>query len=353
MPARLDAIAIRLAESGRLPDALVRSGIRRLVAGRDRETRAVAFEARLTEKRAFLSALRTGPIALATDRANQQHYELPPAFFEAVLGPRLKYSCGLFEAGVASLREAEERMLVTTCERARIGDGMQVLDLGCGWGSLTLWIAEHFPGARMLGVSNSKPQREFILARAAAQGLHNVEVETADVNHFEPQRRFDRVVSVEMFEHVRNHDALLGRIADWLAPDGRGFVHHFCHREAAYPYETEGSRDWMARHFFTGGLMPSEDLLLHHPRDLQVEAQWRVSGRHYEKTANAWLARLDRGGDSLAAALEQAYGRDGAALWRQRWRMFFMACAELFGFDAGETWFVTHARLAPAAGRSA
>jgi cyclopropane-fatty-acyl-phospholipid synthase len=263
-----------------------------------------------------------------------------------VRGPRLKYSAALFEPGVGSLAGAEERMLAATCARAGIADGMSVLDLGCGWGSLTLYAAEHFPHCRVLGVSNSKPQREFILRRAAERGLSNVEVETADVNRFDPEGRFDRIVSVEMFEHVRNHAALLARIADWLAPEGRLFVHHFCHREAAYAYESEGAGNWMGRHFFTGGCMPSEDLLLRNQRELEVEAQWRVSGLHYEKTCNAWLANLDRGAPAVREALAAAYGGE-AALWRQRWRLFFVACAELFGFGGGTEWFVTHVRMVP------
>jgi cyclopropane-fatty-acyl-phospholipid synthase len=338
---------IEIAESGRLSDDILRAGIRRVVARRRRETLAADLETQLAHKRAFLDELRRGPIAVATARANEQHYEVPPAFFEQVLGPRLKYSCALFEPGVGSLAEAESRMLATTCERAGLEDGMRVLDLGCGWGSLTLWIAERLPRCRVLGVSNSKPQREHILRRAAERGLSNVEVETADVNVFDPERRFDRVVSVEMFEHVRNHEALLARIARWLEPEGRVFVHHFCHREAAYPYQDQGSGDWMARHFFTGGIMPSEDLLLHRQRDLEVEAQWRVSGLHYEKTSNAWLANLDARSAAVREALAGAYGERDAALWRQRWRMFFMACAELFGFRGGEEWFVTHVRMAP------
>jgi cyclopropane-fatty-acyl-phospholipid synthase len=350
METRLDALAIRLAESGRIPDALVRTGIRRIVADRARQARMADLETRGAQKQAFLEGLRSGPIALAPERANAQHYELPPAFFEAVLGPRLKYSCALFEPGAESLAEAEDRMLAATCARAGLADGMQVLDLGCGWGSLSLWIAEHYPHSRVVGVSHSKPQREFILRRAAARGLSNVAVETADVNDFDPGRRFDRVVSVEMFEHVRNHAALLGRIADWLTPEGRLFVHHFCHREAAYPYETDGSRDWMGRTFFTGGIMPSEDLLLHHQRDLEVEAQWRVAGGHYQQTSNAWLERLDRRDTRVTPALAEAYGPDAVDLWRQRWRMFFMACAELFGWNHGEEWFVTHVRMAPRAG---
>jgi cyclopropane-fatty-acyl-phospholipid synthase len=341
---------VAAAESGRIPDPLLRFGIRQLVAERERELRTAGFESALASKRAFLTELARGPVAVATARANEQHYEVPPAFFEQVLGPRLKYSSALWDAGIDSLAAAEERMLGVTCERAGLADGMTVLDLGCGWGSLTLWIAEKLPGCRVLGVSNSKPQREHILRRAAERGLANVEVETADVNVFEAERRFDRVVSVEMFEHVRNHEALLARIAGWLAPEGRLFVHHFCHREAAYPYETEGAGNWMGRHFFTGGIMPSEDLLLRRQRDLELEAQWRVSGLHYERTSNAWLANLDARADAVLEALDEAYGHGAARLWRQRWRMFFIACAELFGFRGGSEWFVTHVRMAPRAG---
>jgi cyclopropane-fatty-acyl-phospholipid synthase len=341
---------VTAAESGRVPDPLLRLGIRAMVAERRRELRAAGFEAALSDKGAFLDALRAGPIAVSTDLANAQHYEVPPAFFEAVLGPRLKYSCALWEDDVATLAAAEERMLGLSCERAGLADGMTVLDLGCGWGSLSLFIAEKLPGCRVLGVSNSKLQRESILRRAAERGLGNLEVETADVNRFDPERRFDRVISIEMFEHVRNHEALLARIAGWLAPGGRLFVHHFCHRDAAYPYETEGAGNWMGRHFFTGGMMPSEDLLLRRQRDLSVEAQWRVSGRHYEKTSNAWLARLDANAATVGEALAAAYGREAAALWRQRWRMFFLACAELFGFAGGTEWFVTHVRMAPRTG---
>jgi cyclopropane-fatty-acyl-phospholipid synthase len=341
---------VALAESGRLPDRMLRFGIRRIVAELGRELRDQGFEAALARKLAFLDELRSAPIALATERANEQHYEVPPAFFEHALGPHLKYSCALWEPGTAALADAEARMLALSCERAGLFDGMRVLDLGCGWGSLTLWIAEQLPACRVLGVSNSKPQREFILQRAAERGLSNVEIETADVNHFEPAGRFDRVVSVEMFEHVRNHEALLARIAGWLAPEGRLFVHHFCHRESAYPYESEGAGNWMGRHFFTGGIMPSEDLLLRRQRDLELEAQWRVSGLHYEKTANAWLANLDARSEAVREALAGPAGRSEAALARQRWRLFFLACAELFGFAGGSEWFVTHVRMAPRAG---
>ena len=331
------------AEAGLLPDGLVRFGIRRMLAERLREL-AVAPAA---AQPAFLAACRRGPIALAPDLANEQHYEVPPAFFERVLGPQLKYSCCLWDPGVATLAEAEDRMLALCCERAGIRDGMAVLDLGCGWGSLSLHVAARFPACRVLGVSNSKPQREFILARAAQRGLANVAVVTADVNHFEAPQRFDRVVSIEMFEHVRNHEALLARIAGWLEPEGRLFVHHFCHRDQAYPYEDAGPSDWMARHFFSGGMMPSEGWLQHFERELVAVNRWRVGGIHYARTSEAWLANLDAQRAALRPIFAAAYGERDAQRWLQRWRLFFLACAELFAYRDGGEWFVTHQLLAP------
>ena len=238
-------------------------------------------------------------------------------------------------------------MLALTCERAEVADGMRVLDLGCGWGSLSLWLAERHRNVRILAVSNSKLQREFILARCATLGLDNVEVVTADVNSFAPDRRFDRVVSIEMFEHVRNHELLLSRIANWLEPDGKLFVHHFAHRERAYPYETTGEDDWMGRHFFSGGIMPSHDQLLHCQRDLLVERRWRVGGIHYQKTSEAWLARQDERRSEILPVLAGVYGESDAKLWFHRWRLFFLACAELFGARGGNEWWVTHVRMAP------
>jgi cyclopropane-fatty-acyl-phospholipid synthase len=336
-----------LAESGRVPDALVRIGIRRLLRRRLREVVQADCEAGEEARGAFRAQLRVGPVALVPDLANQQHYEVTPAFFEQVLGPRLKYSCGLWRDGVSDLAAADEAMLALTCERAEMADGMRVLDLGCGWGSLSLWLAEHYPGCRVLAVSNSKPQREFILGRCSRLGLDNVEVMTADVNHFAPEQRFDRVLSVEMFEHVRNHELLLARIAGWLEPDGKLFVHHFAHREYAYPYETEGEDDWMGRHFFSGGIMPSDDLLLHFQRDLVVERNWRVNGVHYQKTCEAWLARQDACREALLPILADVYGAQQAHRWFQRWRIFFLACSELFGYGEGNEWWVTHVRMAP------
>ena len=340
-------LGIQLAEAGLLPDALVRAGIRHLLRGRLRELAAGGPEAARARKQAFLAQLCREPIAASPELANAQHYEVAPAFFEAVLGRRLKYSAGLWPDAATDLDASEEEMLALSAERAGVADGASVLDLGCGWGSFSLWLAARQPGSRILAVSNSKPQREFILARAAERGLANLRVATCDVNAFEPGERFDRVVSIEMFEHVRNHELLLARIASWLEPDGRLFVHHFCHRDFAYAYEDRGPSDWMARHFFSGGIMPSADLLQGRQRDLRVERRWWVGGDHYRRTCEAWLARLDARRGELVRVLDGVYGGAGQGrLWLARWRLFFLACAELFGLRGGEEWGVAHVRMA-------
>ncbi len=340
--------AVELAERRLLPDALVRAGMRRIIA-----SRIAAPEARDPERareavRAFVAELRGGPVAVATDAANEQHYELPAEFFAAVLGPHLKYSSCLWPEGVPGLAEAEERMLALSCERAGLEDGMEVLDLGCGWGSLSLWIARRYPRSRVLAVSNSAVQRRFIVDRCAAEGIDRVEVVTADMNTFATARRFDRVLSVEMFEHMRNWGVLFSRVAGWLRPGGRLFLHVFCHRLLAYPYVDRGAADWMARHFFTGGIMPSADFPRHWDEQLEVVAQWPVGGLHYSRTLEAWLARMDAARGRLLPLFAATYGGD-AERWFARWRMFFMACSELFRFGGGDEWFVTHTLLAPRA----
>lgn len=337
--------SIDLAERGLLPDALIRTGIRRLCAQRLREEHAEDLEAADARARALLQQLRESPIAIATEAANAQHYEVPARFFELCLGKRLKYSSCLYPGGHETLDQAEEAMLLLYGERALLADGQRILELGCGWGSLTLWMAERYPHARITGVSNSNSQRAHILAQAQARGLRNVEILTRDVNVLQLDAKYDRVVSIEMFEHVRNHAALLARIANWLEDDGRLFVHIFCHRTLLYPFEDRGDDDWMSRYFFTGGLMPAADTLLHLQRDLRLEDRWLLSGRHYERTANHWLQNQDAHRDEVLAVLAQAYGAADGARWAQRWRMFWMACAELFGYRDGNEWGVAHYRF--------
>ncbi len=343
------SLAIELAERGWLPDRVVRLGIRRLLRERLADERArAAGDAGAAEAR-FAAELARGPIVLHADQANAQHYEVAPQFFRSVLGPRLKYSCASFPKIDATLAEAETHALEQVCARAEMRDGASVLDLGCGWGSLSLFIAERYPGARVRAVSNSKPQREHILAECRRRGFGNVEVITANVADFDPDERFDRIVSIEMFEHVRNWDALLARVERWLEPEGKLFVHVFCHRELAYPYEVRDGGDWMARHFFSGGIMPSAGLIRRFDRALRVESEWRIAGTHYARTAEAWLENLDRERDTVLRTLRAGASAREAARALVRWRLFFMAVAELFGYAEEEEWLVAQYRLSRSA----
>jgi len=331
------ALAIELAERGLVPLSGLRLGVRRLVRQRLRDA------ANGPDVESFARELAASPVALSTDKANEQHYEVPPELFQIALGPRLKYSGAYWPEGVDTLEAAEVAMLDLTCERALLEDGQDVLELGCGWGSLTLHMARRFPNSRITAVSNSAPQRRFIEARAPS----NVRVITDDMNDLELSDRFDRVVSVEMFEHMRNYRELLRRIRGWMRGDGRLFVHIFCHRSHAYPYETEGADNWMGRHFFTGGIMPSLDLLPRFDEHLGVEAQWEVDGTHYGRTARAWRENLESRREEAMCVLRETYGEREAARWFQRWRLFFLGCEELFDFRGGSEWLVAHYRFAP------
>jgi len=337
---------IDLAERGLLPDWLVRLGIRRQLAQRRRDEGVDAVETEQERFAAFLAESTAGPLAVHTDAANRQHYEVPATFFALLMGSHLKYSSGLWADGVHDLDAAEAAMLTLTSERADLADGQRILELGCGWGSLSLWMAARFPGARITALSNSRNQRDYILAQAAQRGLSNLTVITADLVGFATSERFDRVVSVECFEHLRNYRELFRRIASWLADDGRLFVHVFTHRSAAYPFAAVGADDWMARHFFTGGQMPADRSFLYCQEDLLIDRHWRVSGQHYARTAEAWLTNLDRNRGAAAAALA-AGGDTDAVRQVRRWRIFCMACAELWGWRGGNEWLVSHYRFRP------
>jgi cyclopropane-fatty-acyl-phospholipid synthase len=333
---------IKLIERGMVSDALIRRGIRSLL--KQRLSTLPLNDARDYENylSRFLDRMASAPVAPLPEKANEQHYELPSAFFAFVLGTRRKYSSCYWPDGVEDLDEAEFQALTETCSRAELSDGQTILELGCGWGSLSLWMAQHYPASRITAVSNSHSQKADILARAARAGFTNIDVITCDMNDFSPGERFDRIVSVEMFEHMRNWQELFGRVAGWLHPDGRFFLHIFCHRSLPYEFVVEDESDWMSRYFFSGGMMPSYDLPLHFEDRLRLIRRWGWNGKHYERTANAWVANMDRHKAQIWPILSQTYGAEWAPVWWMRWRIFFMACAELFGYHDGEEWLVGH-----------
>jgi cyclopropane-fatty-acyl-phospholipid synthase len=343
------SLGIELAERGFIPSPVVRLGIRRLLRNRIRAEQRRHSDREATLAR-FIASMDGADVAPVPALANQQHYEVPASFFRTVLGSRMKYSGGSWPEGVSTLDASEEAMLQLTAERAAIANGHRILELGCGWGSFSLWAAEHFPASRVVGVSNSASQREFILGEARRRSLDNLEILTCDMNRFEAPGTFDRVVSVEMFEHMRNWPELFRRISGWLVPGGKLFIHVFASRRFAYLFETDGDDDWMGRHFFTGGMMPSHDLLPRVAGPLSLEEDWVVPGTHYARTSEAWHENLLRNVEAATAALTGPLSPEEARVQVRRWQMFFLACAELFGFDGGREWHVSHYRLGKAGG---
>jgi cyclopropane-fatty-acyl-phospholipid synthase len=344
----MTSLSMRLLERDLIPDSIIRRRIRSLLRARLREEDQGDPERQQQRLMEFIGKLSASPVAIETAAANEQHYEVPTEFYTRVLGKHLKYSSCYYphpdSPAAENLDAAEASMLALTCQRARLADGERILELGCGWGSLSLWMATNYPQSRITAVSNSRTQKLHIDTQARARGLTNLEVITCDVNRlsFPAETQFERVVSVEMFEHMRNYETLLGRIAAWMAPGATLFVHIFTHVKYAYPFEVRDETDWMARYFFTGGIMPSDDLLLYFQRDVRILAHWQVPGWHYALTSEAWLANMDRHRAELFPLFERTYGDAQALRWWVYWRVFFMSCAELWACDGGREWLVSH-----------
>lgn len=338
----LTDIFIKYSERGLVPDCLIRAGIRNLCRKRLKQCHTEDCEANARLAEEYLQSVDESPLAVLTEKANEQHYEVPSGFYRNTLGDNLKYSCCYFDPLVSDLTTAENRALALTCEHADLQNGQQILELGCGWGSLSLWMAKHFPQAKITSISNSHSQREYIMGQAKERKLENLEVITSDVNTFEPQESFNRVVSVEMFEHVRNHRGLFKRIHSWLKPEGKLFTHVFCHRSTSYPFEVEGEDDWMSKHFFSGGTMPADELFLRVSGKMELQNRWRWSGMHYAKTSEAWLENIDRNRENVIKDFRNDMPQKKAEQTFHRWRIFFLACAETFGFAKGQEWWVTH-----------
>ncbi|MCU0434783.1 MAG: cyclopropane-fatty-acyl-phospholipid synthase family protein [Bacteroidia bacterium] len=332
-----------LLERNLLPDILIRTGIRRLLRQRLRDEKRSTPDEQYAHFMQQLDEFSRSPVAVETKAANEQHYEVPTAFYQYCLGPHLKYSSGFWKPGTTTLAQAEEDMLALTCSRAQLENGHHILELGCGWGSLTLYMAAKFPQSKITAVSNSRTQKQYIDSTAAARGLTNITIITADMNVFDTApAQFDRVVSVEMFEHMRNHGLLLERISRWLKPEGKLFVHIFTHKAYIYLFESKDETDWMSRYFFTGGMMPSDHYLLYWNKHLHVTSHWRVCGEHYGKTAEAWLKNMDAHKAEILPLFAETYGKENVTKWWVYWRVFYMACAELWNFEKGEEWFVSH-----------
>lgn len=326
-----------LLEKDRIPDFLIRIGIRRLLKQRLRDE---AVQKQYLH--GLIEELKNSPIAIETKAANEQHYEVPTQFYQYCLGKHLKYSSGFWKDGVTDIDTSERDMLELTCERAQLQNGQDVLELGCGWGSLSLFMSAKFPKSNFTVVSNSRTQKIYIDGQAKLRGINNLTVITSDINQFTTDKKFDRVVSVEMFEHLRNYKLLFNRIASWMKDDAKMFVHIFTHKEYAYKFEVKDETDWMSKYFFTGGIMPSNDLFSHFNDDLKIVDQWIVNGMHYSKTSEAWLRNMDKHKADIIPLFEKTYGKENATKWWVYWRIFYMACAELWGFGEGKEWMVVH-----------
>ena len=336
---------IKLAERGLIPDFLIRNGIKQLCTARLKMEKKLGQEMIEEKNQSWIKTLKNSPVALVPEKANEQHYEVPPSFFEYVLGPHMKYSSGFWPKENMNLENSEKEMLSLSCKRAEIQDGQSILELGCGWGSLTLYIAKKYPNSSITAVSNSADQKDFITKLCQNNSISNISVITSDMNSFSIDKQFDRIMSIEMFEHMRNYKKLLRLLSGFLHDDGKLFVHIFSHRYLTYPFEDNGPGDWMAREFFSGGMMPSHNLLLYFQNDLKIEESWRLSGSHYQKTSKQWLKRMDENQEKIIEVFSETYGNDYAHVWFQRWRIFFMSCEILFGYDNGDEWGLSHYRF--------
>ena len=332
-------LGITLAENGLVPDFPIKLAIRGLIRQRLRD---IEPQDERDPNLVFTEQLAKASIAEYTDAANDQHYEVPAEFFKLALGKQLKYSSCYYDNGAANLDQAEEDMLSLYGDRAQLKDGQNILDLGCGWGSFSLWAAERFPNSQIYGVSNSKSQRLYITREANRRGLKNVSIITADMNSFQISHSFDRIISIEMFEHMRNYEQLFAKVNGWLKDDGLAFIHVFSHKNTPYFYETEGDDNWMGRYFFTGGIMPSHQLYSHYSHLLKIEKQWTINGENYGKTSLAWLSNMDANRNEIKRVFAETYGKKEANIWFNRWRIFFLSCAELFSYNKGKEWDVSH-----------
>ena len=331
-----------LLEKDLIPDYLIRTRIRQLLKQRLEDENKGGVELQQKHLMTFIENLKSSSIAVNTADANEQHYEVPTPFYQYCLGKNLKYSSGYWKPGVTDIDTSETDMLEITCARAELKNGQKVLELGCGWGSLSLFMAAKFPESIFTVVSNSRTQKEYIDSEAAKRNIINLTVITADMNNFAIEGQFDRVVSVEMFEHMRNYQLLMEKVASFLLPEGKLFIHIFTHKEYAYLFEVKDDTDWMSKYFFTGGVMPSDDLMFYFNDHLTVKKHWHVSGSHYGKTSEAWLVNMDQHKSEIMPLFEQTYGIDAATKWWVYWRIFFMSCAELWNYNEGNEWIVSH-----------